>query len=436
MRSHLNRSHFGTKLSIASVLLMMSVVLDGALSNADVIVLANRTGDPLTVQLMPLVGQPQRINLGIGEVSPIFLDCPAKVALASSDSPQRYLLNVNCAYYFGRIADGSVGLQQIGLGEDASTLGGRSLPGSVSRTPSATIQVKILVEEDEPTRQAFWEPLLRRRIEAASAILEKHCRIGLQIVAVGNWNSNDDTSDFLASLAEFEREVQPSPAQLAIGFTRQWSIVRGRTHMAGTRGPLHTHILVREGSRQISEPERLEFLVHELGHYLGASHSPEPESVMRAVLGDDLALRTDFHIQFDPVNTLIIGMIGEEIRRRRITQISDLTANTKQRLRQIYVELNRSLPNDPAGSHYAQLMGAASESTVAAPSRRVLQAIMQAAVANRALPVATDGGDTQSRRVGDSLTEYYVREAANAAKLLPDDVAPSAFLVSACGRFR
>ena len=78
--------------------------------------------------------------------------------------------------------------------------------------------------------------------------------------------------------------------------------------MAGTRGPLHSHILVREWSPQMSEPERLEFLVHELGHFLGASHSPEPDSVMRPVLGDQPGRSARaFRIRFDPVNTLVMS---------------------------------------------------------------------------------------------------------------------------------
>src|SRR3954465_8961977 len=109
-------------------------------------------------------------------------------------------------------------------------------------------------------------------------------------------------------------------------------MARGRIHMAGTRGPLHAHILVREGSPEINEPERLEFLVHELGHHLGAAHSPEWQSVMRPVLGDNRAGRSDFRIQFDPVNTLAMAMVCEEIRRSNIANVSQLQYLTRQRL--------------------------------------------------------------------------------------------------------
>jgi hypothetical protein len=399
---------------------------------ADVIVLANRTNSPLTVRFMPVAGQAEQVALAPGDVSPMFVDGAARVAFGPSAGQRPLLLDPNCAYYFGRKRDGQIGLQRIGLGEDEATASGRPLPGSASRTASATITVKILVDEEEPGRQMLWERRLRRRVEAASAVLEKYCRVSLRVVAIGTWNSDNATNDFTASLGEFEREVKPFPARLAIGFTSQWEVVRGRIHMAGTRGPLHTHILVREANPQIGEAERLEFLLHELGHYLGAAHSPERTSVMRPVLGDKQAARTAFRIGFDPVNALVIAMVGEEVRRRNLTRLADLSNETKLRLRQIYTELSRVIPNDPAGQHYVQLM---STSTAATPltdaARHVLQEIVRAAVSNKARPAASAGSaTTKARLVGDDLTTYYVRRAARAADQLPDDIAPRAFLVA------
>ncbi|HEX2475909.1 MAG TPA: hypothetical protein VHK01_14255 [Lacipirellulaceae bacterium] len=417
--------------SLGALAVLVSVSLTDA-PRADVIVLANRTSSPLTVRFMPLAGQAEQVAMPPGEVTPMFVDGAARVAFGPAAGQRPLLLDPNCAYYFGRKRDGQIGLQKIGLGEDETTAGGRSLPGSVSRTATTTIPVMILVDEEEPGRQMLWERRLRRRVEAASAILEKYCRVSLRVVAVGTWNSDNATNDFNASLAEFEREVKPFPARLAIGFTSQWEVVRGRIHMAGTRGPLHSHILVREANPQIREAERLEFLLHELGHYLGAAHSPERDSVMRPVLGDKQAGRSAFRIGFDPVNALVIAIVGEEMRRGNVTRLADLSNETKRRLRQIYTELARSLPNDPAGQHYVQLMGT---TTVATPltdaARHVLQEIVRAAVSNKARPVESGGTSTPiARLVGDDLTTYYVRRAAGAADKLPDDVAPRAFLVA------
>jgi hypothetical protein len=121
-------------------------------------------------------------------------------------------------------------------------------------------------------------------------------------------------------------------------------------------------------------------------------------------------------------------MIGEEIRRSNLKHISQLQYVTRRRLDQIYKELARSLPDDPAGLHYSLLMRAA-ETPLSAAAKQVLQQIGRAAADNRSLPVGTNGGNQPARREGDALTEYLVREAARAARSLPEEVASTAFLL-------
>lgn len=422
----------GIRLLLAlNVVLAFLVVMASGLARADVIVLANRAGMPLSARFHPDAGAVQQVSVPAGAVMPLFVDGPANLQFATPGMPKKYQLAANCAYYFGRAGNGVTDLQKIGLGEDESTMKGRKLPGSVN-APPAVVTVKILVDEEEPGRQALWEQRLRRRVAAASAILEQACRVQLKVVAVGTWNSDNRTTDFTASLNEFEREVKPYPARVAIGFTSQFPIIRGRTHMAGTRGPLHSHIFAREGSPQISEAEKLEFLVHELGHYMGASHSPERDSVMRPVLGDNRAGSANFRIQFDPVNTLIMSLVGEELRRRDIKKFDDLTTDTKRRLRQIYSQLLQAIPDDPAGARYlAMTAERASSSPLATGTRQVLQAIVRAAISNAALPPPPATSPNQeTRRSGDELTELYVRAAALAASSLKEEVGPKAFLLA------
>jgi hypothetical protein len=395
-------------------------------ATADVVVLANRTGGQVSFQVQPQFGRPEPFSLTAGDVMPYFADGRVNLQISTRAGTQSYLLGANSAYFFGRSGDGRIGLEKIGLGGGKSTGLGRPLPGSALSTPSAVIPVKILVDEEEPGRQFLWQRRLRQRVEAVSAILDKYCRVRLKVVAFGTWDSDDTITDFDESLSEFEREVNPSPARLAIGFTSQYTYQPGRIHLAGTRGPLHSHILVREAARSISEPERVELLVHELGHYLGASHSPERQSVMRPVLGDHHG--AGFQIRFDPVNTLIIAMVGEEIRRRHVDSFADMTTGTKRRLRQIYGELAKAFPSDPATRQLISTVGAAAVVPIVTGTRRVLAEIVHSAQANHALPPAGNG-TKQGRREGDALTEYYVRRAARAADTLPSDVAPAALLM-------
>jgi hypothetical protein len=413
-----------------SFTLLLAVAFQPAhFSHADVIVLANRAAIQVPLRFVPEAGETQQFTLPPDDTVPMFVDGRANLMYSSKGTPKQYLLDANCAYYFGRGPNGQIDLQKIGLGNDGMTAAGRKLPGSASRAPAVMIPVKILVDEEERARPAYWERRLRARVDAASKILERHCHVGFRVEAIGTWQSDNAINDFFESLADFERKVDPAPARIAIGFTSQWKMERGRIHMAGTRGPLHTHILVREGSPEINEAERLEFLVHELGHYLGAAHSPESTSVMRPVLGDNRAGTTGFRVRFDPVNTLCMSMVSEEIRRTGLTKITELQPVTRQRLEKIYLELARALPNDPAGMQYAMLMRSG-QTPITVAAKKVLQQIVHAAIDNRSLPAtAVSGSNQPARRDGDALTEYYVREAAKAASTLPEDVAAPAFLL-------
>jgi hypothetical protein len=410
-------------------LLTVIVFFAASRATADVIVLTNRTTTTISAQILPLAAAPFPVKLAPDDVLPVFVDGRAYIDFTAAGEPRHYLLDANSAYYFGKSAQGQMDLQKIGLGEDKESGAGRPLPGRAGTASPATILVKILVDEEQPAKQSVWEPQLRKRIAAASAILEKYARVQLKVVAVDTWETDNSINEFYASLAEFEKKVKPFPAQLAIGFTSQYSAVTGRVHLAGTRGPLATHIFVREWSQHISEPERLELLVHELGHFLGASHSPEQTSVMRPVLGNHQAVRIDFQVRFDPVNALIIGMVGEELGRRKIQHWSDMTAGTKKRLEQIYGALSQTMPTDPAAGAFIKSVKPAMLTSLALDTKKVLTRLTEAAQANAKLPMG-DGKaiGNETRRQGDSLTEYLVRQAAEAAKSLPADTGPTAFL--------
>jgi Matrixin len=400
-------------------------------ARADVVVLANHTAARVTAEIKPVTDRAFTLTLPVGDVVPVFSDGRVRIEFSTREGTKRYLLDANSAYFFGVAGNGRLDLQKIGLGDDATSAQGRPLPGSASSAPIGTIPVKILVDEEEPAKQIVWERQLRKRIDAASDILEKHCKLRLKVVAVGTWNSDNKTTDFFEALTEFEHEVNAFPARVAIGFTNQYHAQQGRIHLAGTRGPLQQHILIREWAQHVSEPERLELLVHELGHFLGASHSPESNSVMRPVLGDRQVLHAGFQIRFDPVNTLIMSLIGEEIRRRGVQDFSALTPGTKRRLRQIYGALSLAYPEDPASHEFVHIVDVATVSPLVSGTRTVLQEIVRSAYANHNLPLAGEAAPgQQARRVGDQLTEFYVRQAAQAAESLPVDVGPSALLLA------
>ena len=233
--------------------------------------LANRTRERLTISILPDGTVPQSFTMEIGESRPVFYQRVLGVRFGEGLVERTYQVAAKSAYFFTRGAGGTkpLRMEQIGFAHNKpapSEVAARGNP----LTP--VIPVKILVDDDEPTHRQIWEANLRRRFAAAAEIIERHSGVKLSLVAVGMWDSDDRQHDFTASLTEFEQEVSPQPGQLAIGFSSQYNVQIGRVHMGGTRGALHPYILLKERSPNMLETQRVELLVHELGHYLGASH--------------------------------------------------------------------------------------------------------------------------------------------------------------------
>ena len=229
------------------------------------------------------------------------------------------------------------------------------LPGRMADATDQ-IYVKLYIDEEERQNAERWKHRSRTRLHEASKILEKHSGIRFTLSDFGLWLSDNKTTEFGESLQEFEREARVGRNEIAIGFTSQYRFQRGRHRLGGTRGPLHTHILIRENNPRAVESERLEVLVHELGHFLGAVHSNRSDSVMRPVLGDGRARSRRFQIQFDPRNARIMRMVADEVRFSEVRWFHQLSADTKGTLRQLYLEMAQAFPEDPAARQFLRLV--------------------------------------------------------------------------------
>lgn len=399
---------------------------------AKVVVLANRTTSSVTVELLK-TGQPSEpMTILAGDSRPVFFERNLKIRYGSDLIKRDYSLLKNCAYYFAKDGSGKLLFEQIGLGE--SELPGNSTDSltsseksNLSQPSGLTIPVKLLVDDNEATHRSIWEPRLRKRLADASEVIEEHCGVKFRVVAISTWNSDDERHNFLRTFREFEREVSPQPGAIAIGFTSQYRAARGRVHMGGTRGPLYPYILLKERSPQLLETERLELLVHELGHYLGAAHSPEPHSIMRPLLTGGRMRRLGARIQFDPVNTLLMSLLGDEMRQRRVRRLTDLSLPTKNRMLEIYKVLNVALPEDPAANQIVKLVNMSGSPPLVEDTRRVLAMLLRTAKGNQSdtLPAA------ESRLVkGDDLTDLYVQQAAFAAEQTRPANMQKAFLLA------
>lgn len=441
-------------------------------ASADVVVLSNRSRALINFTVSVKGGDKRAIRLQSGDLVPVGVPAgrEASVEFVSGGQPTSYLLDLNSAYFFHDDAKTKkLDLQRIGLtqapsaAEDGTVAAradvgaaatDRSTAGNDSRNPPVRAQpipdgavpvgsktseltkvtVKILVDEEEKAIRHVWEERLKKRVAAASEILERYARVKLEVVATDTWKSDnattdDSSADFTKSLREFEIKVRPQPAQIAIGFTSQYTLPKGRTHLGGTRGPMMAHILLREWSKHVSEPERLELLVHELGHRFGASHSPEHDSVMRPVLGDRQSVAKSFRIAFDPLNTLAMNLVSEEIRDRGLTSFGGIRPSVRRNLIDVYATLGRMMPDDPAAGEYLRRLGEAPVVRIEPPKktgsplldgpRQVISAVVEAAAQNRGLSSTSEVSGGPTRPSGDALTEQYVRAAAVAAARLP-----------------
>ena len=311
---------------LASVLWLVGAA--AGLARGDVFVISNPTLQEARFTIVASRAKPQPHRLASGEQVSVPTAGAARLNLAGRDEGE-YMLDANAAYFFHPLADGRLELRKIDLGGDAATADMDAAWRADHVDSVGVIPVKILADEEQRSVRRLWEERLRGRLDAASEIFQRHCRVRFEVVAVDTWDSDNELTDFEPLIREFEREVDPRPAGLAIGFTSQYKATLGRTRLGGIRFPLPTHILIREWPQHISEPERLEVLVHELGHYLGAAHSSEPDSVMRPILGDRRARLRQFPIKFDPPNTLVMYWFAEEIRDRQIARLSQLSPRTR-----------------------------------------------------------------------------------------------------------
>ena len=394
----------------SAIWLVGHLAVESPRAAAEVAVLNNRTSREIIVEVVPGGGAAHSLILGSGDSRPVFFQRLATVRFGNRFATQSQELVSAAVYFFAFEADGqTLRMERIGLGPSDSQpkeLAPFS-PNAHFNSAVVTIPVKIAVDDDEPTHRTVWEPRLRQRVEQASNVLEQYCGLKLSVGSVATWESDDKVRDFSRSMSEFERKVPATPARLVVGFSSQYDFTIGPVHMGGSRGPLYPYILLKERAPNLRDPEKLELLVHELCHFLGASHSPEPTSVMRPLLSISQLRSAGAKIYIDPVNTLLMSLLSDELRQREVRTFSDVSVATKQRMLEIYQILQQALPGDPAAIQYQHILGFSNSPQLANEVRVLLGQLTrfarfeQARAAKAGVPIA-----------GDDLTTRYVREAA------------------------
>lgn len=419
----------GMRLRAIFFLAFSILILESSPGIAGVTVLANYTSTPVKFSLIGPDGKQNKYTLDRIDIMPVPVVEPVGISFQSDGETKSYQLQANCVEYF--IVDG----QKL----DLRALDLPVLPDEDPKLPppkprnvdhkTYTFTVKILADDDHPAVQRVWEKELRDRMAQASDIFERHCGVRFEVKAVDTWVSDNEIRDFERSLREFETKVDPAPAQVAIGFTSQYEIPSGVTHLGGTRGPLHPYVLIREWSQHVTRSERLEILVHELGHFLGASHSADPFSVMRPQLGDRRSNASSFRIGFDPLNTLAMNIVADELRSPAYHGFWSMPLDTKRQLGRIYSALGKGLPRDPAAQQYLGMLNMPVFVAKKEPPKPPELGTVTKAVVEAVSNAARINQKSFAALKGDSMTEYLIGQAAAEAANHPPSVASKAFLL-------
>jgi hypothetical protein len=419
---------------------------------AAVVVLANATEGPVRFTFSTSKQQPAAHELAPGESRPFVCGKHADVKYARDGKPADLRLDAYGAYVFAAKKGAS---ELIGI-----DLAGKPIPlddvpdDAPAAATTLTVPVKLFVDDADRRARRVWEAAVRKRLEQANGVMAAHCPVTFEGAKVGEWVS-DAGDDLPALLAGFEA-IKLDSVRVAIGFTSRLEKMAPEPPFAAGRAALQSHVVIREAVPQ-SEPERLEFLVQQLGKYLGAVASPDPDSVMRVKLGDGKAAHAKFRIGFDPLNTLVMNIWIEELRAGKLAKPADLRRPARARLGRVYSTLASSLPDQPLPEEYIALAegavgeanaplpgvarrpadapGERSETTKPAPAsdrleagrsakqdavRKVVRAIVRRAEQNAAAA-------TKAR--GDELTSLLIRAAADAARFEDQELRPAAFAI-------
>lgn len=349
----------------ACLAILFDVSLAALQVDAQVLVLVNRTATVVPLELMVATAS-RKVTLNAGECLPMPLTGSGTLSFETGQGKKTYPVKACGVYYLGEVRPGVVDVGEIaisGYGTPAMKKGTAKkstdprVTSDLSEPVLTVVPVKVVYDAAGAVSAQVWQATIRRRFEAASRVFRRACFVEFKVVSIDTWRLSPGVAEFPEALSHLERVAKTEDeALLTVGFTDKLRTFEGK-HMGGTRGPLHSHMLVRERIGRNSEKERLEVLVHELGHFLGAVHSPEGNSVMRPILGNRRTWVAPSGVIFDPLNTLAMCLVSNELRIKESVHLFEFSLAGRQKLKEIYTVMSESFPSDETARQYLELLG-------------------------------------------------------------------------------
>jgi hypothetical protein len=399
---------------------------------AAVLVLANATGQPIPLSLDRGAGAPDSVTLAPGESRPFPVGKHATVAYVIDGASATLRLDAWQAYVFTK-PKGAVSLSGVALAGKPVALTDVSERPAVPGIP--TVKLKVYADDANPFTRAVWEPKLKRRVTVAAALLTVATGVAFDVEVAGTWKSDAEADTLDKLLTDFENKVRFEKGVVHVGFANRPALKPNDPavpSLGKALAPLRPHVLIRDGAVR-SEPEMVELVAHELGHWLGAVVTPDADSVMRAKLGDGRAILATHKLRFDPLNLLAMNLWASELSSGKVKTWQDLKPETQSRLARVYETLATADPAEKQSEALTALVAAANPGAVAAapavpnagnapnaPSparpqntkeeavRRVLRGLAIRAADNAAKPEG-------QRLSGDALTVELIKTAADVA---------------------
>ena len=335
-------------------LVLLGLIIDATPLEAGVVVLSNETDKTIECRVGPLWGQTASYRLAPGGLVAVRVPDSVEVTFPSDSGEDHRQVEPNTVHQFIRTAGGLV-LRPVIFSEAA---GGAWLHAALTDgpPPMTVVGVKILVDDDQPAVRAVWEKKIRKQLEAASRFFESHCAIRFEVTAGETWESDARHVDFRLLEEDFRQKVSPQPARLALGMTSQFRITQATRRWHPEATPLFDHLLLPDVHEGFSSVQQLEFLMHQLGHFLGGVHVADGKSVMRPSLGDANTFLAGTAPPVDPVNILLMNLVADEIRVRGVRSLIDVPRGTRRFLGAIYADMASRFPQDRQARRYADLV--------------------------------------------------------------------------------
>jgi hypothetical protein len=326
--------------------------------DAAVVVLANRTEQEVKFRLGPVWGQTKDYALAPGKMLPVQVPDSVEVTYQGSEEEVTRAVDPNTLHEFA-LKDGKLVLEQVRFSQS-----GTRWWYSASQTgppPPVVVPVKILADDEEAAEGGDWQARLRGLLAAASRAIEPVCGVRFEVAGAQLWDSDDEEADFARLEARFREQVMPEPGWLAVGVTRQFRISEEHPLRHRSPGPLFTHLVLPDVQEGFSDADQLALLTHDLGHFLGASHSAEETSVMRSPVPqeDKQPERRPAGTEFDALNALVMNVVADEIRLGEVRSPDRFERGTVAYLRAIYGEMARRVRKDRQPGHFAAMLGRA-----------------------------------------------------------------------------